>query len=65
MEELQARRKNLHIGMVKLAREDLSLTLQAKIDTHTVTPPSPSSASGFLTRENRSRLTFGRNHDLQ
>ncbi len=36
VEELLARRKNLHIGMVKLAREDLSLYLQANIDTHKV-----------------------------
>ncbi len=57
VEELQARRKNLHIGMIKLAREDLSLTLQAALDTHKVTPPSP---NGFLARENPSRLTFGR-----
>ncbi len=41
VEELLARRKNLHMGMVKLAREDLSLTLQAGLDTHAVTHPFP------------------------
>ena len=44
VEELQARRKNLHIGMVKLAREDLSLYLQAALDAHAVTPPHLASA---------------------
>jgi hypothetical protein len=47
VEELQARRKNLHMGMVNLAREDLSLSLQAAVDTHKVTPHSPSCANGF------------------
>ncbi len=55
VEELLSRRKNLHMGMVKLAREDLSLTLQAEIDSHKVTPPSPSRANRFLTHENSSR----------
>ncbi len=39
VEELLARRKNLHIGMFKLAREDLSLYLQATFEAHAVTPP--------------------------
>ncbi len=41
VEELLARRKNLHMGMLKLAKEDLGLTLQAAIDAYTVlaTPP--------------------------
>jgi hypothetical protein len=39
VEELLARRKNLHLGMLKLAREDLALTLRARIDNHTVQPP--------------------------
>ncbi len=39
VEELLARRKNLHLGMLKLAREDLVLALQA---AHTVSVvPSP------------------------
>ena len=42
VEELQSRRKNLHMGMVKLARQDLSLTLQAALDAFLVTQPSPS-----------------------
>ena len=42
VEELQSRRKNLHMGMVKLARQDLSLTLQAALDEFSVTQPSPS-----------------------
>jgi hypothetical protein len=36
VEELQGRRKGLHMGMLKLAREDLALTLQAGIDAFTV-----------------------------
>ncbi len=32
VEELLARRKNLHMGMLKLAREDLHYTLQAKLE---------------------------------
>ncbi len=43
VEELQGRRKALHVGMMKLVREDLSLLLQAGIDAHTVLarPPRP------------------------
>ena len=33
VEELQARRKNLHMGMIKLARDDLSFTLETSIST--------------------------------
>jgi hypothetical protein len=36
VEELQGRRKGLHMGMVKLAKEDLNLTLQAAFDAYTV-----------------------------
>ncbi len=36
VEELLARRKNLHMGMLKLAKEDLALTLQAGIDGYAV-----------------------------
>ena len=36
VEELQRRRKHLHMGMLKLAREDLSLALQAAYNTHLV-----------------------------
>ncbi len=36
VEELQERRKNLHMGMLKLAREDLALTLQNAINTFKV-----------------------------
>ncbi len=36
VEELLARRKGLHMGMLKLAREDLALTLQAAIDAYAV-----------------------------
>jgi hypothetical protein len=32
VEELQGRRKALHLGMLKLAREDLARTLGASID---------------------------------
>ncbi len=39
VEELLARRKNLHLGMLKLAREDLALGLQAAIDAYMVPPP--------------------------
>ncbi len=41
VEELLARRKHLHMGMLKLAREDLSLTLQAALDAHAVKRPAP------------------------
>ena len=45
VEELQGRRKALHVGMMKLVREDLSLLLQAGLDAHTVlarpAPPRP------------------------
>ncbi len=40
VEELQGRRKGLHLGMIKLAREDLALCLQAGIDAHTVSRPA-------------------------
>ncbi len=36
VEELQGRRKHLHMGMLKLAREDLALLLQAGVDDFTV-----------------------------
>ncbi len=36
VEELLARRKNLHMGMLKLAKEDLALILQARIDGYAV-----------------------------
>ncbi len=38
VEELQGRRKKLHMGMVKLAREDLGLTLTAACDASSVPP---------------------------
>ncbi len=45
VEELQGRRKHLHMGMLKLAREDLALLLQAGIGDFTVrarpSPPLP------------------------
>ncbi len=49
VEELQGRRKALHLGMIKLVREDLSLALQAAYDefqafdpdTPTHSPTSP------------------------
>jgi hypothetical protein len=37
VEELQGRRKGLHLGMVKLAREDLALDLQSATDAFVVT----------------------------
>jgi hypothetical protein len=43
VEELQGRRKNLHLGMMKLAREDLALLLHAAHDASVVTCPSPRS----------------------
>ncbi len=36
VEELRNRRKNLHMGMLKLAREDLALRLQAELDSFEV-----------------------------
>jgi hypothetical protein len=36
VEELQGRRKALHMGMLKLAREDLALALQAAINASVV-----------------------------
>ncbi len=44
VEELQGRRKNLHLGMLKLAREDLALALQAACDASAV--PLPPLAPG-------------------
>ena len=41
VEELQGRRKHLHMGMLRLAREDLNLTLTAAFDTFSVHLPSP------------------------
>jgi hypothetical protein len=41
VDELQARRKHLHMGMLNLAQEDLSLTLQAANDDYKVRPPPP------------------------
>jgi hypothetical protein len=49
VEELLARRKNLHMGMLKLAKEDLALTLQAGIDDFKVlNPPQPSIIAEFF-----------------
>ena len=39
VEELQERRKNLHMGMLKLAREDLALTLQNAVNAFKAPPP--------------------------
>ncbi len=41
VEELKQRRKNLHLGMMKLAREDLALKLQAAHDAFVVCALSP------------------------
>ena len=46
VEELQARRKNLHLGMLKLAREDLALALKAGIDAFKV--PHPKTTTSFV-----------------
>jgi hypothetical protein len=43
VEELQGRRKTLHMGMLKLARDGLSLKLQAAIDSSVVSFSPPSS----------------------
>ena len=50
VEELQGRRKHLHMGMLKLAREDLNLTLTAAFDAfsvHLPPPPSPMQPCGI------------------
>ena len=44
VEELLARRKNLHMGMLKLAREDLALILQTELDAMKVPPPHGTTA---------------------
>jgi hypothetical protein len=44
VEELQGRRKTLHLGMLRLGREDLVLALQAAYDAYAVPPASPPSA---------------------
>ncbi len=49
VEELQRRRKHLHMGMLKLAKEDLSLALQAAYNAHLVKPPPPHKRSIFHT----------------
>jgi hypothetical protein len=49
VEELQGRRKALHMGMLKLAREDLNLTLQAAQDSFQVFDPPPHSHCIILT----------------
>ena len=41
VEELLARRKNLHLGMMKLAMEDLALVLQAAYAAYLVPPKPP------------------------
>ncbi len=41
VEELQARRKNLHMGMLKLAKEDLALTLQTANNAFKAPTPTP------------------------
>ena len=41
VEELQGRRKTLHMGMFKLAREDLALSLQGAYGAFLVRPPPP------------------------
>ena len=43
VEELQGRRKHLHMGMLKLAREDAALTLTAASDAFSVHLPTPPS----------------------
>ncbi len=40
VEDLLERRRNLHVGMLKLAREDLTFHLQASMDAFKV-PQSP------------------------
>jgi hypothetical protein len=65
VEELQGRRKGLHLGMIKLAREDLALCLQAGIDAHTVSQsalPPPTAlfpcASTYATALSPSSSTY-------
>ncbi len=41
VEELQSRRKRLHLGMVKLAREDLERLALQTVDDFKVTSPRP------------------------
>ncbi len=52
VEDLLARRKNLHMGMLKHAREDLALKLQAAFDAFVVTPPHPVCRSLLLEPRN-------------
>ena len=48
VEELQGRRKNLHMGMLKLAREDLALSLQGAYDAFVVHSPAPEIYHNFV-----------------
>ena len=41
VEDLLERRRNLHVGMLKLAREDLTFHLQASMDAFKVPPSNP------------------------
>ncbi len=50
VEELQGRRKTLHMGMLKLAVDDLSLKLQAGIDSAMVPFPPANPAEAKLHR---------------
>ena len=45
VEDLLERRRNLHVGMLKLAREDLTFHLQASMDAFKVPPSNPPRAS--------------------
>ena len=58
VEELQARRKNLHLGMMKLAKEDLNLVLQAAYAAFMVPPkpPQPHHPRPLLLTWNGARL---------
>ncbi len=57
VEGLLGRRKGLHLGMLKLALEDLALTLQAALDSHVV-PPFPAYPFVIDTIPLRLRLCF-------
>ena len=50
VEELQGRRKALHLGMHKLAQQDLALALQAEQAAYEVPPPPPLPPSLLILR---------------
>ncbi len=62
VEELQGRRKQLHMGMLKLAREDLSFALLAALDAFQVHLPRLAKTTKIMVQHKVQRIDSVSSH---